>query len=128
MSCHYTKYGYTLQNLFFIIHITFNLNDKCCPHPVELLTNLREFYSARRRGEGPQYGPSRFFLGLLGAFSGLLGAFSGNRGFSDLLGPSPSLPIVQLSYLYTLSILHPSNLTLLHSNIFTDFTHTLLTM
>ena len=68
-------------------------NAQSCPHTVELLTNLREFHSARRRGEGPQYGPSRFFLGLLGAFSGLLGAFSGILGpsgtFWDLLGPSP---------------------------------------
>ena len=53
-------------------------NAQCCPHTVELLTNLREFHSARRRGEGPQYGPSWFFLGLLGASSGLLGAFSAN--------------------------------------------------
>ena len=60
-------------------------NAQSCPHTVELLTNLREFHSARRRGEGPQYGPSRFFLGLLGAFSGILG-HSGT--FWDLLGPS----------------------------------------
>ena len=54
-------------------------NAQSCPHTVELLTNLREFHSARRRGEGPQYGPSWFFLSLLGAFSGLLGPF---RAFS----------------------------------------------
>ena len=69
-------------------------NAQSCPHTVELLTNLREFHSVRRRGEGPQYGPSWFFLSLLGAFSGLLGpfrAFSGpSWGFSDLLGPPPT--------------------------------------
>ena len=64
-------------------------NASGCPHPLELLTNLREFHSARRRGEGPPEGPSRAFSGILGpswiflrpsrGFSCFLRAISGRR-------------------------------------------------